>query len=92
MRQGMAAGLETGPALNKSYHLALLAEVYAKVGQPTKGLALLEEALGVVEQSEERWYEAELYRLKGELTLQQSSAARRQSSSKNPQAKRPKSR
>ncbi len=33
---------------------------------------MLAEALAAVDKSEERLYEAELYRLKGELTLQQS--------------------
>ena len=36
-----------------------------------KGLAVLAEALAVVDKTGERFYEAELYRLKGELTLQQ---------------------
>ena len=36
-----------------------------------RGAEVLAEALAVVEKNEERWYEAELYRLKGELTLQQ---------------------
>jgi predicted ATPase len=33
-------------------------------------LGTLDEALEVICQNEERWYEAELYRLKGELSLQ----------------------
>jgi predicted ATPase len=35
-----------------------------------EGLAVLHEALMVVKKNEEHFYEAELYRLKGELTLQ----------------------
>jgi predicted ATPase len=34
---------------------------------------VLAEALAVVDKTGERWWEAELYRLKGELTLKQSS-------------------
>ena len=45
----------------------------AKWGEAGQGLATLVEALAQVEQTGERWYEAELYRLKGELTLAQSS-------------------
>jgi predicted ATPase len=41
------------------------------VGQAEEGLTALAEALTVVHKSGERFYEAELYRLKGELTLQQ---------------------
>ena len=50
--------------------LALLVEVYEKGGQAEKGLSVLDEALAMVERNGESYYEAELYRLKGELTLQ----------------------
>jgi hypothetical protein len=42
-----------------------------QAGQPEKGLSFLAEALAKVNRSGERRVEAELYRLKGELTLQQ---------------------
>jgi len=48
----------------------LLAEAYGKVGEAEQGLAALVEALAQVEKTGERFYEAELYRVKGELTLQ----------------------
>ena len=54
-----------------SYYLVLLAEAYGKAGQAEEGLATLAEALSVVDKSGERFYEAELYRLKGELLLAQ---------------------
>ncbi len=41
--------------------------------QPEEGLTVLAEALTVAYKTGERWYEAELHRLKGELLLQQSS-------------------
>ena len=41
------------------------------MGQAEEGLRMVAEALVQVHQSGERFYEAELYRLKGELTLQQ---------------------
>jgi len=41
------------------------------MGQIEKGLTLLAEALTLVDQTGERCYEAEIHRLKGELTLQQ---------------------
>ncbi|HJY82313.1 MAG TPA: hypothetical protein VKK81_14680, partial [Candidatus Binatia bacterium] len=53
------------------YLLALLAEAYGKVGQVEEGLAVVAKALAAVEKTGERVYEAEVYRLKGELTLQQ---------------------
>jgi predicted ATPase len=73
IRQGLATCQAIGAGLNQSYHLALLAEAYGKAGQTEDGLATLAEALTVVDKTEERFYEAELYRLKGELTLAQSS-------------------
>jgi adenylate cyclase len=48
-----------------------LAEVYGDNGQPAEGLTLLAEAMALVEKGELRHYEAEFYRLKGELLLMQ---------------------
>jgi predicted ATPase len=70
IRQGLAAWQATGAELWQSYHLALLAEAYGKAGQAEAGLAALTEGLATVNKNGERWYEAELYRLKGTLMLQ----------------------
>jgi predicted ATPase len=70
MRQGLAAYRNTGMEWDRPYFLALLAEAYGKAGQVEEGLAVLAEALATVDKSEERRWEAELYRLKGMLTLQ----------------------
>ncbi len=70
IRQGLVARQAVGAEVYRPYHLALLAEVYGKAGQAEEGLAALAEALAAVEKTGERWYEAELYRLKGTLTLQ----------------------
>jgi predicted ATPase len=51
------------------WFFALLAEAYAALGQVDDGLSSLEEALGWVERNDERLYEAEVHRLKGELLL-----------------------
>ncbi len=40
-----------------------------KVGQTSEGLSILNEALAMVEKSGERFWEPELYRLKGELLM-----------------------
>jgi predicted ATPase len=71
IQQGMAAAWATGTGTYRPYHLALLAEAYGKAGQVEEGLTALAEALTVVNKTGERYYEAELDRLKGELTLQQ---------------------
>ena len=71
MRQGQAALRAMGVESIQSWVLALLAEAHEKGGQVEEGLALLAEAFAVVDKNDEHFYEAELYRLKGELTLQQ---------------------
>ncbi|NOT55367.1 MAG: AAA family ATPase, partial [Deltaproteobacteria bacterium] len=71
IRQGLATYKAVGAGIFQSYYLVLLAEVYGKAGQVEEGLSALAEALTVVDKTGERFYEAELYRVKGELTLQQ---------------------
>ncbi|MGB3716162.1 MAG: tetratricopeptide repeat protein, partial [Candidatus Promineifilaceae bacterium] len=51
--------------------LGTLAEAEGKTGHPEKGLTILNEALALVEQTDERYLEAELYRLRGELHIMQ---------------------
>ncbi|MGE0821617.1 MAG: AAA family ATPase [Candidatus Binatia bacterium] len=69
MRKGIAALNATGARLSQPYHLALLAQAHGKSEQPHEGLTLLDQALTIVDTIGERYYEAELYRLRGELTL-----------------------
>jgi len=73
LHQGMMAWRATGAEIFRPYCLALLAEAYGTLGEPEAGLTVLAEALTLVDIAGERWYEAELYRLKGSLLLQQSS-------------------
>jgi class 3 adenylate cyclase/predicted ATPase len=74
MQQGLAAWHATGAAVVRPYGLALLAEAYAQVGRCEEGLTLLAEALALINDREERRWEAELYRLQGELLLVHSAA------------------
>jgi predicted ATPase len=69
MREGLAAYQATGAELGRPSFLVLLAEVYGKRGQVEEGLTVLAEALAIVHKTGERFYEAELYRLKGEFLL-----------------------
>ncbi len=62
--------------IGRTYFLVELAEGYARIGQAQEGMAVVAEAFQWVEKNDERIYEAELYRLKGELTLQQESRER----------------
>jgi len=69
MRDGLAELEATGTALVRPYFLALLAETLMKLGRLDEAWALLEEATTMVSNNGEGCYEAELYRLKGELLL-----------------------
>ena len=69
MHQGLAAFRATGAETIRPYFLALLAETSAKAGQHGAGLTLLAEALAVINDTGERRWEAELYRLKGAVLL-----------------------
>ena len=72
LHQGLAAYRATGAKMAQSYLLAFLAETYGAGGQPKAGLEVLDEALTAVRDTGERMYEAELYRLQGELLRVQS--------------------
>lgn len=69
LQQGLAAHRTIGAAVLHAYFLTLLAETYGRSGQVDKGLATIAEALQLVEKNNERWYEAEVWRIKGELLL-----------------------
>jgi predicted ATPase len=73
IEQGSSAFRATGAEIERSYFLALLSEAHSVIGQPEAGLTVLAEALVHVEHTGERYYEAEIHRLKGALLLQQSS-------------------
>ncbi|NOT55365.1 MAG: hypothetical protein HOP18_12225 [Deltaproteobacteria bacterium] len=69
MRQGLAAFRATGAELGGPFILTWLAAAYGKAARTEEGLTVLAEAFAQVDKTGERFYEAELYRLKGELTL-----------------------
>jgi len=69
IRNGLSAYRATGAELLRTHFLALLAETCARAGQLDAGLAAVDEALDVADRTDERIHEAELHRLKGELTL-----------------------
>jgi class 3 adenylate cyclase/predicted ATPase len=68
--QGLDAYRATGAAFQRPHFLGMLAEVHRSLGQPEAGVRALSEALTLVERTGERYYEAELHRLTGELLLQ----------------------
>jgi predicted ATPase len=71
MRQGLAALQAINAQRARTYYLALLAETYGRGNEVEEGLGVLAAALTVAHKNGEGYYEAELYRLKGELLLRQ---------------------
>ena len=61
----------TGQALVVPYLCTVLADVSDHLGYTADGLQALAEAHTLVEQHEERWWEAEISRLRGVLLLRQ---------------------
>jgi predicted ATPase/class 3 adenylate cyclase len=75
MRRGLAAQLATGAELARPYWLCLIAEACLESGAALEGLALLDEAEAAVQQTDERYWEAEIHRLRGQLLLAASDPA-----------------
>jgi predicted ATPase len=71
MQKGLAALRTIGAGIGMPHILALLAESCGRAGRVDEGLSILTEALATADTHEERYYEAEIYRLKGELLLRQ---------------------
>lgn len=69
MHQGLAAQRATGSSVHRVHFTVLLAEAYGHAGQWEEGLRLLAEAEADMDKTDERFYEAELWRIKGELLL-----------------------
>jgi predicted ATPase len=70
IQQGLAAYQARRATRDRPYHLALLAEASVQVGLTDAGLEALDEALATVAQRAACWWEAELYRLRGEFLSQ----------------------
>ena len=75
MRQGIETANATGAAVYRPYFLSILAEALDHAGDCESGLRLLDEAVEAADRTGELFYEAELYRLKGDLTLNADKAA-----------------
>lgn len=71
MLQGLADHEATGAEVLRPHFLGLLAETLGNAGKPDDGLRLLDEALEVSHSYGEAYYQAELYRIKGDVLLMQ---------------------
>ena len=69
---GLSATRATGASVNNTATLALLAELYLQKKRFSEGLATIEDAQKIALTQGERFWQAELFRLKGELLLGQS--------------------
>lgn len=67
LRQSLDAYGATGSELSHPYFLSLLAEALGRAGRAEAGLAVLADAFAKIDRTKECWWEAELYRLQGEL-------------------------
>jgi predicted ATPase len=70
MRQGIDALQAIGVGVTLAESSARLGKAYGRIGQAEEGLRLMAEALAMVDKGG-HWFEAELYRIKGELLLRQ---------------------
>jgi predicted ATPase len=94
VRQSLTASQATGAEVGRQWSLVMLAEAHGKVGQVEAGFQALDEATAIVRKTEQHNWEAELYRLRGELTLQEASQKAKDKSQKskvetNPQSLTP---
>jgi predicted ATPase len=69
MRDGLARHRNIGAAVLVPAFLALVAEVLEKLGRLAEGLSVVSEAFVAGQRSGQHYWEAELYRLRGALTL-----------------------
>lgn len=69
IREGLASYLAIGTKQQHGYFLSLLADALSRNGQEKEELEALEEAIEVAKQNNEPYYDAELYRLRGDALV-----------------------
>ncbi len=69
LRRSISEFKASSARLRLPYYLSLLAHVCGKAGRVKQGLASIDEALAEARAHNERWWDAELHRLRGELLL-----------------------
>jgi predicted ATPase len=65
--KGLALHRATGSVAYQTFALILLADACGKLGRTTEGLNYLTEAEQIIETTNERFHEAELHRVRGDL-------------------------
>jgi len=66
---GMTALRSTESTLWMPLHLPYLARAYAELGQFNNACRCIDEAMTAAEKAKERWHEADIYRMAGEIVL-----------------------
>ena len=66
---GITSLRSTGATLYEPWHMSHLAMAYAELGQLDEARHCIEDAMEKVERSKEKWFEAEVHRLAGEISL-----------------------
>jgi class 3 adenylate cyclase/predicted ATPase len=74
MRRGLAIRREPGYLFLLPIYEAALAEAEAGAGETDAGLRRLDDAFAVLQRTEERWYEAEMHRIRAEILLRRDPA------------------
>lgn len=69
IRRGLDDAAATGAVIFNPYFLVLLAEAHADSNHVDDGLRALEDGITAAESTDERYFEPELHRLRGELLL-----------------------
>ena len=66
--RGLDAYRAAGTSLWTPFFLSIMADAHLRARQPEQGMKYLDEATRVIDDTQERWVEAEVHRLRGELT------------------------
>ncbi len=69
---GIRAGIDALQAMARlrlPYYRALFADACGRIGRPDEGLQAISDAFMEIRRTEERWWEAELHRLRGDLLM-----------------------
>src|SRR3954454_1279118 len=68
LERGLAAYRDAGTSLWTPFFLSIMADAHIKARQPELGMNYLAEAVRVIDDTQERWVEAEVHRIHAELT------------------------
>jgi predicted ATPase len=66
---GLSSLRSTNATLYEPWHLQQLAMAYAELGQPDDARRCVDDAIETIERSKEKWGEAEVHRIAGEIAL-----------------------